>query len=70
MRTKYKILKDAVLMPHIKAGTIIYEFDGHDHGCVRDDFAYGGLTTKAMIESLDADSPFFTVPVEDLELIS
>ncbi len=69
MRTKYKLLKDSHLQPHIKAGATIYEFDGNDWGCVRDDMMYGGLTTKAMIESPTADAPFFTVPVEDLELL-
>lgn len=67
MRTKYKLLKDSQIHLAAKAGDTVYEFLGHDFGCVRDDMLCGGLTTKAVTLSLDENFPFFTVPVEDLE---
>lgn len=49
-------------LPHdFKKGDTIFEFTGHDYGCVRDDAVYGGVETVAC--SLEAGkNPFFTVP--------
>jgi len=66
---KYKLLKDSTLQPQHKAGDTVYEFEGHDFGCVRDDMQYGGIESIAVVASPDQEPPFFTVPVEDLEEI-
>ena len=66
---KYKLLKDSKLKPEFTAGDTVYEFLGHDFGCVRDDMAYGGIETIAVVAHTDQRAPFFTVPVEDLEEI-
>jgi hypothetical protein len=66
---KYKLLKDSTLMPQFRAGDTVYEFTGYDHGCVRDDMAYGGIESVAVVAHTDQEAPFFTVPVSDLEEI-
>ncbi len=60
------LLRDSSMRPELKQDDIIYEFIGHDFGCVRDDWMYGGLKTKAMSPSPDGSPPFFTVPEGDM----
>jgi len=57
------------VMPQFKAGDTVYEFIGHDYGCVRDDMTYGGIESIAVVAHTDTEAPFFTVPVSDLEEI-
>lgn len=71
----YVLIKDAYHPPHplewVPKGTVVYEFNGNDFGCVRDDWNYTRLRTRAC--TLDPDgiaNPFFTVPVADLQPLS
>lgn len=66
---KYKLLKDSSAMPQFKAGDTVYEFEGNDYGCVRDDMLYGGIDSIAVVAHTDQQAPFFTVPKTDLEEI-
>ena len=66
---KYKLLKDSTVMPQFRAGDTVYEFEGHDFGCVRDDMLYGDIESRAVVAHTDQEAPFFTVPIVDLEEI-
>jgi hypothetical protein len=48
------------------AGTVCYEFHGHDYGCAREDTAYTGVPHIALTLNPDNAGPFFTCPVETL----
>jgi hypothetical protein len=61
---KYKLLKDRF---DVKAGTIVYEYEGHDYGVARDDSYYTGVYHTSVTLNEDGATPFFTVPEDDLE---
>jgi hypothetical protein len=52
-----------------KAGTIVYDAEGHDYGLARDDTYDTGIKHISVTLKKDGSNPFFTVPLEDLELI-
>ena len=52
-----------------KAGTVVYEWRGHDYGLARD---YSYITKQphvSVTKNADLSHPFFTVPESDLEEI-
>lgn len=70
---KYRIKEQPVIGSSAgqeqQKGDIVYEFIGHDYGLARDDsIATGTIHTSVTIEA-DGSSPFFTVPVHNLEEI-
>lgn len=50
-----------------KAGTVIYDFNGHDYGCSSDDSFYTQKPHMTVTLDPEGGGPFFTVPVEDVE---
>lgn len=60
----YKLLKDRF---EYKTGTIVLEFRACDYGLSSDDTYNTGIEHTTV--SLDGDTPFFTIPLEDLEEI-
>ena len=52
---------------HYPAGTICYEFHGHDYGCCRDDTMAEGREFITLTLKADGSGPFFTCPCDSLE---
>ena len=49
-----------------KAGTVVYEFIGHDYGCRRDDEWCTKTPHSVVTLESDGSGAFFTVPTEVL----
>ena len=61
---KYVLKEDRFEYP---AGTVVYDFLGHDYGLARDDTLYTGSYHVSVTTDPDGEAtPFFTVPVEQL----
>lgn len=55
---------DWVALPQqFKKADKIFEYAGHDYGCVRDDLMYGKVETVCC-SLIDGEGPFFTVPCD------
>jgi hypothetical protein len=62
---KYKLLKDR--FDH-KAGTEVYGYLGYTYGLVTDENYATGVAHTA-VSLVDNETPFFTIPISDLEPI-
>lgn len=51
-----------------KAGTTVYEYLGYDYGLARDDERYSGVE-HTNVSLSPGQTPFFTVPTDDLEFV-
>lgn len=52
-----------------KAGTVVYEWTGHDYGCARDDTMATNKPHRS-VSLVNGEHPFFTVPNEHLKAIA
>lgn len=66
MTTQYKLTEYRFGHP---AGTIVYEFHGHDYGLARDDSLETGDEHMSVTDKENGEGPFFTVRVDHLELV-
>ena len=64
MKLPYKLLVDRF---EYKAGTIVYEYNGHDYGLARGDSIVTGVYHVNMTTDPNGGTPFFTVPLDDVE---
>ena len=64
MKLSYKLLVDRF---EYKAGTIVYEYNGYDYGLARDDIIVTGVYHVNMTTDPSGGTPFFTVPLDDVE---
>lgn len=49
------------------AGTVCYEFHGHDYGCAREDTEATRIPHISMTLNEDGSGPFFTVATNQLD---
>lgn len=70
MAIRHFILKDtpAIRNLELNPGDVMQEYTGYDYGLTRDDFAVTGKEHIAL--SYDGDTPFYSVPREDVESYS
>lgn len=61
---RYKLLKSRF---DYAAGTIAYEYRGHDYGCARDDEYATGQPHLVLTADAEGGTPFFTIPEADVE---
>jgi hypothetical protein len=62
------MLRDSKLEPRATAGTIVYTLRLFDYGSAADDTVLLGKPYISVTLDPDGDYPFFTVPVDDVEL--
>jgi hypothetical protein len=63
---KFTLLSDDNASHH-PAGTVCYEFFGHDYGCCREDTEATGREFITLTLNADGSGPFFTCPCDSLE---
>jgi hypothetical protein len=64
---KYKLLSRQF---DYEVGTVCYDFNGHDYGLAREDSYYSGESHISItLDPEGKDYPFFTVPLDHLEII-
>ncbi len=67
---KYRTLKDSIVEPSVKAGSIVYRQRGWDYGLASDDTRATGVEHVSVTLNEDGDYPGFTIPLRDLEEVS
>ena len=66
---KYKVLDNKSAAQVTNIGDTVFEFIGYDYGCARTDTTFVGETCISVTEE-EGKSPFFTIPIKDLEEIT
>lgn len=61
--TRYKMLRDSLIEPKAKAGTIVYKQSGYDYGLAADDTRMTGIPHISVTLNPDGGYPGFTAPV-------
>lgn len=51
----------------IPAGSTVYQYTGYDYGLAKDDTQITGWQHMSVTLNRDGSTPFFTIPVKDLD---
>jgi len=65
----YKMLVDSRLEPKATKGTTVYDCRGYDYGTASLDTRMSGIEHMSVTLDPEGGYPFFTVPVDAVELI-
>lgn len=66
---KYRVIRPSEFRRELSVNDVLYEYLGHDFGCVRSDWEFGDMVTIALTQDPEGAGTFFTVPKKDLEEI-
>jgi len=69
-RTKYRIKESGTNCKEYPAGTICYDFSGHDYGLAADDTRMTGIPHVSVTLDPDGGTPSFTIVATSLEKVT
>ena len=70
MILKFEMLKDSQIERQAVKGSIVYDCIKYDYGLAKDDTRITGVEHTSVTLESDGGYPYFTVPVEDIKLLS